>query len=564
MRYFLILLITFNLCFAQDLFETQILKSTSKLNFQNIKENKDFEKTNFPIIIQNNKDEYFLKISFKEELLKENSYIFFIESAFGLNEFEFDKDTSFTFIGKNTIEFNEKLPKNIYLKVDNTHNLIYIDSKLLTKQEYYENINLKNKLYGLAYGIVFTAFLYYLLFYVYSKKKINLYYSLTQVFSLLILLVSHNTDYSEHDFISVGFIIFSAFFTKEFLETKKNSPKINTLINFIIAIYILDIFVNFEGLFPIAIFLIAYPISAIIIYKKTKRKPILFYIFAWGLVVLTFIFITIEVYIKNIFGFFVNSVDILHVILPLESMILAIALSYSLKVFEDERNEKEKLLIHQNKLASIGEMINNIAHQWRQPLTHLNYIFMNLNKAYEHDKLSQEYLKDKTNEATSQLTYMSKTIDIFKDFYTPHITNEELSIKNEINNSLQIISSSFEKEKINVSISGNDFKITGPKGELSQVIMNILTNSKDALISNNIENPTIKIILESKKIKILDNAGGIDTETSSKVFTPYFSTKKHGSGIGLYMSKLIVEKHFGGKINHKNKDDGSLFTLELN
>lgn len=564
MRYFLILLLTFNLCFAQNLFETKILKSSSALNFQNIKENKDFEKTNFPIIIQNNPNEYFLKISFNQNVLKDNSYIFFIESAFGLNEFEFEKDKNLTFIGKNTIEFNNKVPKDLYLKVDNTHNLIYIDSKLLTKQEYYESINLKNKLYGLAYGIVFTAFLYYLLFYIYSRKKINLYYSLTQVFSLLILLVSHNTDYSKYDFISVGFIIFSAFFTKEFLETKKNSPKIDKLINFIIGVYIIDIFVNFEGIFPIAIFLIAYPISAIIIYKKTKRKPILFYIFAWGLVVLTFIFITIEVYIKNIFGFFVNSVDILHIILPLESMILAIALSYSLKVFEDEKNEKEKLLIHQNKLASIGEMINNIAHQWRQPLTHLNYVFMNLNKAYKHDKLTQEYLKDKTNEATSQLGYMSKTIDIFKDFYTPHITNEELSIKNEINNSLQIISSSFEKEKINVSISGDDFNIIGPKGELSQVIMNILTNAKDALVENRIQEPSIRIILENTQIKILDNAGGINDETSSKMFTAYYSTKKHGSGIGLYMSKLIIEKHFNGKITHKNKNEGSLFLISLN
>ncbi|MGB5793839.1 sensor histidine kinase [Poseidonibacter sp.] len=564
MKYILLFLLFVVSAFSDKLIEVKILQSNPQLNFQNIKDNKDFEKTKFPIIIQNNSNEYFIKISFKEKLLTDNSYIFFIESTFGLNEFDFNKDIDFTFIGKNTIEFNNTIPKNLYLKVDNTHNLIYIDSKLFTKQEYYENINLKNKLYGLAYGIVFTAFLYYLLFYIYSRQKINLYYSLTQVFSLFILLVSHNTDYSKYDFISVGFIIFSAFFTKEFLETKKNSPKIDKLINFIIAIYILDIFINFEGIFPIAIFLIFYPISAIIIYNKTKRKPILFYIFAWGLVVLTFIFITIEVYIKNIFGFFVNSVDILHIILPLESMILAIALSYSLKVFEDEKDEKEKLLIHQSKLASIGEMINNIAHQWRQPLTHLNYIFMNISKAFEHNKLTKEYLDKKTNEAEQQLEHMSHTIDIFKDFYSPKDILSNIHIEEEINNAVQIISSTFEKENIQVKISGDSFTVFGLKGEISQVALNILTNSKDAFITNNIKDRFIHIILEKDKIKLIDNAGGISDEIQQKMFTPYYSTKKDGSGIGLYMSKIIIEEHFNGKITHKNKNEGSLFLISLN
>lgn len=189
---------------------------------------------------------------------------------------------------------------------------------------------------------------------------------------------------------------------------------------------------------------------------------------------------------------------------------------------------------------------------------------MNLNMAYEHNKLNKEYLKDKTNEATNQLTYMSKTIDIFKDFYTPHITKEDLSLKDEINNALQIVSSTFEKEKIKVSIKGDDFKAFGPKGELSQVIMNILTNAKDAFIENRIKEPHIKIILENKQIKILDNAGGINNDAKVKMFTAYFSTKKYGSGIGLYMSKLIVEKHFNGKLSHKNKDEGSLFLIELN
>ena len=113
----------------------------------------------------------------------------------------------------------------------------------------------------------------------------------------------------------------------------------------------------------------------------------------------------------------ISNIYIIHIGAPLESLIFSFALGYMLKILVKEKNEKEKLLIHKSKLASMGEMINNIAHQWRQPLTHLGFINMNLQLAFEDNPINKKYLNEKIEESNSQLDFMSKTIDNFMDFY---------------------------------------------------------------------------------------------------------------------------------------------------
>ena len=564
MRVVLFLVVFLNTLFADNYFDAQIIKSNPNINYKNIKEIKGFEKVSFPFSLKQDPEDYWVKLNINKGLFLQSGELLKITSMFGINEIKIDPSLEKHFIDENVFEIKDDFPNVIYFKIVNIQNNINVDVGIEDKISYFKEKILKNKLYGISQGLVFAAFLYYMLFFVFNRKKSFLYYSLTQLFIFGLLILSQQSNYLPYDFVSSGFVIFSILFAQEFLQTKKYLPIIHKIFNFMIVLFLLDTFYLISQYFPLSFFLLLYPISGIMSYYKTREKQILLYIFAWGLVVFSIAFITIEVYIEKIITFELDLVDFLHIILPLESIILAFALSYSMKLNEEAKIEKEKLLVHQNKLASLGEMISNIAHQWRQPLTHLNYVFMNLNKAYEHNKLDESYLKNKTLEATDQLKYMSNTIDVFKDFYTPKTKKSQISVKEEISNTLQIISATLKKEKVAIKIKGDDFIVYGFKGELSQVFLNLITNAKDALINKNIEDAFINISLENKKLIISDNAGGIDDKLIDDIFKAYFTTKKEGNGIGLYMSKLIIEDHFKGKIIYQKKNNMSFFIIDLN
>ncbi|WP_428738022.1 sensor histidine kinase [Sulfurimonas sp.] len=562
---FLVLLVSF--CFAKDVFDVAIIKDQNSFNFENIKYEQGFQKTKAPIIIHNDSNNYWMRITLHKELLTKEVYFLNIASIFGANPIIVDPSYKKHLLDR-SMRIDQTTPKVLYFKIVNLQNLVYIAINITPKESFLQTKYVKTKLYGVAYGITFTAFLYYLLFFIYNRKKSFLYYSLTQFFALLLLIFSTDSSYLSYDFvslrfISLGFVVFSILFTKEFLETKKYLPKINIVLTLMIYINIFDTFFPLRNIFPVSILMIVYPIAAILVYRKTRQKPILFYLTAWSLLVFTITLITVEMYIHSFFNYSLDFFDLLHIVIPLESIILAFALSYTMKLNEDEKNEKEKLLIYQSKLASMGEMINNIAHQWRQPITHLSYIIMNINKAYEHNKLTTEYLDKKITEATQQIEYMSHTIDLFKEFYIPKTLYTDVSIKEEINKAIQILESVLQEAKVELKISGEDFVVKGYTGELSQVILNLVSNGIEALVSKAIEKPFIKINFNQGTITIEDNALGIDARTKEQIFLPYFTTKKEGSGIGLYISKTIIEKHFAGSLTHKNTNKGSLFIIRL-
>ena len=237
---------------------------------------------------------------------------------------------------------------------------------------------------------------------------------------------------------------------------------------------------------------------------------------------------------------------------------------------ENEAKEKERILIHQSKLASMGEMIGSIAHQWRQPLTQLSSILVLIELKYERNKLKAEELSSLTKQAEEQIGFMSKTIDDFRNFFKPNKEKNLFSPYQSIKNALSLIRSSLDNHNINVQL---DFKdevlINGYESEFSQVILNILSNSKDAFIEKQIELPLINIYISkfenNAKIEICDNAGGIKLTPLEKVFEPYISTKhaSSGTGIGLYMSKNIIEKSMNGSLSVSNKEEGACFTIIL-
>ncbi len=269
---------------------------------------------------------------------------------------------------------------------------------------------------------------------------------------------------------------------------------------------------------------------------------------------------------KNLIS--ISGIYTIHFVAPMESLIFSFALAFTLKSFVQEKNEKEKLLIHKNKLASMGEMINNIAHQWRQPLMHLSFINMNLQMASYDEKLSKEYLAEKIEESNKQLEFMSSTIDSFRDFYKPQKEKENFFLSNAVKQAVEIMSVLLNKENIEIEVEvKKDKEICAYANEYSQVVLNLITNAKDVLVQRKIEKPKIKITIDSYSNKsfttVCDNAGGINKEHIEKIFEPYFTTKESGSGIGLYMSKTIINSHFKGELKVENKKEGACFTIEV-
>lgn len=213
-------------------------------------------------------------------------------------------------------------------------------------------------------------------------------------------------------------------------------------------------------------------------------------------------------------------------------------------------------------------MIANITHQFRQPLNNLSYMLMNLKSRYESKTLDEGYFHQKIASAQEQLQFLSKTIDDFKEFYTPAKAKESFSLIEAIRNSVAVIAPDLKSKGIVLEVVDCDEEIAifGKKNELSQVLLALISNASDAL--SGVSEP--KIILRSHcngseaMIRLEDNGNGISSDMLGKIFEPYFTTKSQGSGIGLYLVKMIIEKSFGGKIKVESKvREGSTFTLSM-
>ncbi|WP_419671330.1 ATP-binding protein [Aliarcobacter butzleri] len=236
-----------------------------------------------------------------------------------------------------------------------------------------------------------------------------------------------------------------------------------------------------------------------------------------------------------------------------------------------KQKEQEQLLIQQTRLAAMGEMIGNIAHQWRQPLNALGLILQNLKFSYEIGELDEKMIDKSVKKATLLTENMSKTIDDFRNFFRPNKAKENFKINEGITKAVELIESTFEHNNIKLEkdFVSSEIEFFGFANEFSQVILNLLTNAKDAVLENKIENPLIiiqtKIDDEYIYISIKDNGLGIKDEIINKIFEPYFTTKDEGkgTGIGLYMSKIIIENNMNGKIEVKNEQNGANVIIKL-
>ncbi len=231
--------------------------------------------------------------------------------------------------------------------------------------------------------------------------------------------------------------------------------------------------------------------------------------------------------------------------------------------------KKDKLLLEQSKLAAMGEMLGAIAHQWRQPLNTLALQLQYIEEDFDEGLIDKKYLNNFSKESMQLVSFMSETIDDFRNFFVIDKVKTKFNVKQKIIETANILKVQFKKHNIILNIKGEGFVINGHKGEFQQVILNIFNNAKDIFISNNIKGAKIDVDLfiidNTGYIKISDNAGGIPESIIHRVFEPYFTTKKQGEGIGLglYMSKMIIEDNMGGKIKIENDSNGAIFNIEL-
>ena len=219
-------------------------------------------------------------------------------------------------------------------------------------------------------------------------------------------------------------------------------------------------------------------------------------------------------------------------------------------------NEKDRLLFHQSKMASLGEMLQNIAHQWRQPLSIISTAASGMKVKKDFGALDNKDIDETVSTIMKSTNYLSKTIDDFRDYFRMDKKSEMFNICNAIQDSIDILNIKLFKNDIKIVFEKKAFIYDSFKNEFIQVIMNILSNAIDAFDDhlNKYIFINVNIFNDNLKITIKDSAGGINKNIIDRIFEPYFTTKhkSQGTGIGLYMSEEIITKHLDGKITVEN------------
>ncbi|GFO56842.1 hypothetical protein GMSM_38490 [Geomonas sp. Red276] len=249
---------------------------------------------------------------------------------------------------------------------------------------------------------------------------------------------------------------------------------------------------------------------------------------------------------------------------------LSEALEQRVKEAVDEIREKDRILILQGRQAVMGEMISNIAHQWRQPLNMLALLVQELQITQQKEGLTEEFVVSNVGRSLEIIKQMSKTIDYFRYFFRPDKEKVPFRVLESLEKTVAILDGSFRSHNIEITLATEgDPVVEGFPTEFVQVLLNILINARDALVSRKPPAPRIAVRMcaEDGKtvVTVADNAGGVPEAIIDRIFDPYFTTKgpEQGTGIGLFMCKTIVEKNMGGRLSVRNTGEGAEFRIEI-
>lgn len=271
-----------------------------------------------------------------------------------------------------------------------------------------------------------------------------------------------------------------------------------------------------------------------------------------------------RIYTKETINKTILFASLLSFIAILIAIIASIRIDKTIKKYTDEitkyeknKRKQDKLVVQQSKMAAMGEMLESIAHQWKQPLTVISMVTNNLRLDVELDDINKDDLIEYADDITNQTEHLSNTIDDFRSFFHNDKEKKDFSIKTIFGKTKSLLVSKFNNREILIIENINDMTINGFGNELIQVFMNILNNAKDQLELQNYQRLIFVDIYETNGmaiIKIKDNAGGISIDVIEKVFDSHFTTKEanNGTGIGLYMSQKIIKESFGGTIEACN------------
>jgi len=452
-------------------------------------------------------------------------------------------------------------------------NLMLFDERHSAKHLASQNLSIVIIL-GILIGLMFYHFILYLI----TFFKDYLYYSLYLFFNILWgsyeygILAKYFGWYGEAFFIFDLMIIFAvislSFFIKNIIQAPKLYPTENKIINLIIIIFTLNfcyIFIDiYETLyfFVIAMTMIGAIYVGLIVSLYRKQERYVSYIaFAqtwfifFGLISLAFY----EGFIA--YNFLTRYSFILGIFL--DTFAFSFLLSHRIRLVQEENKRN---IQKTKRLEALSELLENISHQWRQPLTRINSSVMHIAVEMKRNKISNQNINKKLDNIEDLSVYLSQTIDDFKSLYRKDREISQFNLYDAIESSLYLIESDYQKFNIQVEINmDRSLYIEGYINELKQVLQVIFHNAKDALVHNQITNPYVNIFAYQKNksitLEISNNGGEIDESIIEKIFDAHFTTKKQGEGIGLFMSQKILKELMNTSLSCKNISGGVCFEI---
>lgn len=452
----------------------------------------------------------------------------------------------------------------------------------------FENYSLeKSIILSFYFGAIFIMLIYNFILYLMIKDKSYLYYLLFHI-DYLFFTLSLNGISAAYIWPTVPFInsfaivvlmsigsSLAVIFTIEFLNIKKQSPKLYKLlmglfwINVVMTFSIIFLGYHISSMLTSLVSLISILIilpSSIYSHFVSKNPNAKFFALAWGILL-------IGIFIIHFRNIGVLPVNVFTSYSPLigafmELTLLSIALAYRYNIQKQQIAIKDNILEKQSRHASMGEMISNIAHQWRQPINRINLSLEVIEEIIKDDKIDNPIINKRIDNSKKNIQYMSQTIDDFSNFFSPNKSKNKFNIYETINKALNLLQSRTSNITIDLKID-KEINFYGFENEFVQILLVILNNAIDNFELTNQKEKNINIVTKKENdnisISICDNGGGISKENINYIFDPYFTTKfkTQGTGIGLYMAKTLIETSMNGKLNVTSNKGKTTFIINF-
>lgn len=492
-----------------------------------------------------------------------------------------------------SVDLNENENKTLYLKLSSSFAMkTFLND--FSPSQYESNIIFYKRIFDFIYGILISMVLYNFFIWLSIREKSYFYYVVFH-FLFIVGIISwtglgfeylwpNNPEINKYTYGIIGNLIyaFNLLFVIHYLNVKEYLPKTTKYLELFayisLAFAVTSIFKSYVTIYEVfsiisSLFSIVVTLYLMIAFKLKIAQ----YLFISKLFLISGNFLLVLSELGIIQGsFFIDNSYIWGV--AIEVILMSFALSYKYKLLEYEKElekakriETEEMLINKQKLSTLGEMLNNLVHQWRQPLSQINSVVYSIDSDYSSKKLTNSSLDDKLNDIESMTNYLSHTLDDFRNFSLENQNIDTFEVKKLISEVVSIIRFTFKTNKIdiNIELSHDDIKVLSNKNELSQVLMILLLNARDAILEKKLKEANVTILVSNDnnklQITVSNNGGIIPYEIRDKIFEPYFSTKnsEEGSGLGLHIAKLIIEDKLNGSITYSSFKDWSYFKIEI-